>query len=100
MEPEWTKGIPSTTICSFYYAFFVAYAIIGALALIGLGVAIFTLKVSKGTLAMIVFQNVLVIALSLVLALFQYLVCDRALIAPAVQHTAKNVVEGGLAYAN
>jgi hypothetical protein len=42
-----------------------------------------------------VFQNLIVIALSVVLALFQYLVCDRALIAPAVQHTAKNVVEGG-----
>jgi hypothetical protein len=100
MEPEWTKKIPSTAICNFYYAFFVAYAIIGAIALVGLVVAVFTLKASKGMLAMIVFQNLLMIALSVVLALFQYLVCDRALIAPAVQHTAKNVVEGGLAYAN
>ena len=100
MEPEWTKKIPSTAICNFYYAFFVAYAIIGAIALVGLVVAVFTLKASKGLLAMMVFQNLIVIALSVVLALFQYLVCDRALIAPAVQHTATNVVEGGLAYAN
>jgi hypothetical protein len=100
MEPEWTKRIASTSICNFYYAFFVAYALIGAIALIGLVVTVFTLKASKGLLAMMVFQNLLMIAISVVLALFQYLVCDRALIAPAVQHTAKNVVEGGLAYAN
>jgi hypothetical protein len=100
MEPEWTKKIPSTAICSFYYAFFIAYALIGAISVVGLVIAVFTLKMSKGMLAMMVFQNLIVIALSVVLALFQYLVCDRALIAPAVQHTAKNVVEGGLAYAN
>jgi hypothetical protein len=100
MEPEWTKKIPSTAICNFYYAFFVAYGLIGAIALIGLVVAVFTVKASKGILAMMIFQNLLMIALAIVLALFQYLVCDRALIAPAVQHTAKNVVEGGLAYAN
>ena len=100
MEPEWTKKIPSTAICNFYYAFFVAYGLIGAIALIGLVVAVFTVKASKGILAMMIFQNLLMIALAIVLALFQYLVCDRALIAPAVQHTAKNVVEGGLVYAN
>ena len=100
MEPEWTKKIPSTAICSFYYAFFVAYALIGGIALVGLLIAVFTVKAPKGMLAMMVFQNLIVIALSVLLALFQYLVCDRALIAPSVQHTAKNVVEGGLAYAN
>ena len=100
MEPESTKKIPSTAICDFYYAFFIAYGLIGAISLVGLVIAVFTLKASKGMLAMMVFQNLIVIALSIILALFQYLVCDRALIAPSVQHTAKNVVEGGLAYSN
>ena len=28
MEPNWTKNIPSSTVCNFFYMFFVVYAVI------------------------------------------------------------------------
>ena len=84
MEPDWMAKISSASICSFYYAFFVAYAIVAVIALIGL-VMILTSKLPLGIKLSIGFQSLISIALGVLLALFQYMVCDRALLGSEVQ---------------
>ena len=86
MEPDWMAKISSASICSFYYAFFVAYAIVAVIALIGL-VLILTSKLPLSFKLSVGFQSLISIALGVLLALFQYMVCDRALLASEVQRS-------------
>lgn len=79
MEPEWTKRISNESICNFFYAFFIAYAIIAALGVLGLITSFMTLKLPKGLMIAQGFYGLLMIALATTMALFHYLVCDRAL---------------------
>ena len=47
-EPDWMKQIQSETVCNFFYAFFMLYAIMAILALAGtVGVLAF-MKLPKG----------------------------------------------------
>jgi len=84
MEPEWMAKISSSSICTFYYAFFVAYVIIAAIALVGL-VFILSSKLPLNIKLSVGFQSLISISLGVLLALFQYMVCDRALLASEVQ---------------
>lgn len=81
MEPQWTKQISSQTICNFFYAFFVAYAIIAALGVVGLVASFMMLKLPKGLMIAQGFYGLLMIAIATTMALFHYLICDRALLA-------------------
>ena len=81
MEPEWTKQIPNTTICNFYYFFYVFYVVIAVLTIVSTIWLLAMAKIPKGMFAMYGIQNLIVFALAATGALFNYLVCDRALIA-------------------
>lgn len=81
MEPDWTKKIPSTTVCTTYYAIFWVYAALAVLALIGTIGILVSFKLPKGLSVGIGFQGVLMSLIAATLALFQYLVCSRALLA-------------------
>ena len=78
-EPEWMQNISSATVCNFFYAFFVIYAVLLALSIVALiGVTSF-LKLPK---ALIIANSVpAIIGLTIITAqmLFFYLICDRAL---------------------
>jgi hypothetical protein len=79
MEPEWMRSINSTTVCNFYYIVFVIYAILAVVTIINVGgVAMSKLpmmiKVAVGA------QGLILAAVLVVLSLFQYIVCDRALL--------------------
>ena len=79
MEPTWMKQINSKTICDVYYVIFVIYAILGVLAVINVIVILFskmpiTFKIAVGA------QGLIMAAVLIVLSMFQYLVCDRALL--------------------
>lgn len=80
MEPEWTKKISSNAICTTYYAIFVIYAIIAVVAVVGTIGIIFAYKVPKSMAIAFGFQGLLSAGIALTLALFQYLVCSRALL--------------------
>jgi len=86
MEPDWMTKISSSSICSFYYAFFVAYVIVAVIALIGL-IMILTSKLPLSFKLSVGFQSLISIALGVLLALFQYMVCDRALLGSEVQRS-------------
>jgi len=80
MEPQWTKKISSETICTTYHYIFYIYAVIAVLALIGTIGILVSFKLPKGLSVSIGFQGLLTASLGAVLALFQYLVCSRALL--------------------
>jgi len=84
MEPDWMAKISSESVCSFYYAFFVAYAIVAVIALIGL-IMILTSRLPLGVKLSIGFQSLISISIGVLLALFQYMVCDRALLGSDAQ---------------
>ena len=78
-EPDWMESISSSTVCNFFYGFFVVYAVLLALSVVAL-VGVFSfLKLPK---SLIIANSVpAIIGLSIVTAqmLFFYLICDRAL---------------------
>jgi hypothetical protein len=79
-EPTWTKQISSEQVCSFFYAFSIIYAVIGAL---GIGMVIWYLFYGKlpTVLAIPLLIHMLITSsLAFITALFHYLVCTRALL--------------------
>ena len=79
MEPEFMKQISSKTVCDVYYVIFVIYAILGVIAVFNVLMVIFsklplTLKFAVGA------QGLIMAAVLIVLSMFQYIVCDRALL--------------------
>jgi predicted small integral membrane protein len=81
MEPQWTKKISSETICSVYWYIYVIYAIVAVLAIVGTIGILVSFKLPKALAVSVGFQGLLVAVIGATLALFQYLVCDRALLA-------------------
>jgi uncharacterized RDD family membrane protein YckC len=81
MEAEWMKQIPSETICSFFYAFYIVYAILFVLSLAStIGIIAFNKKLGAAGIAVGI-QGILMTAFGAVITLFYYLICDRALLA-------------------
>lgn len=80
MEAEWMKSIQSETICNFFYVFFIMYAIFFVIALVVMVGGLMAMK--KGGLLAIVtgLQGVIMAGLAGTMALFYYLICDRALL--------------------
>ena len=85
MEPQWTKKISSNTVCSTYYVIFWLYAILAVLAVVGTIGVLVAYKLPKGLSVGIGFQGLLTASIAATLALFQYLVCSRALLGETVQ---------------
>lgn len=83
MEPEWTRKIPSSSICNFFYAFFVIYAILFAVSILAtIGVFSYMKKLGGAGIALGI-QGLITTALGGTIMLFYYLICDRALLANA-----------------
>jgi hypothetical protein len=81
MEPNWTKNIPSTTVCNFFYVFFVVYAVIFVVSVL-MTVGIMTNSKLRGALGIALGgQAILTTLIGGTMMLFYYLICDRALLA-------------------
>jgi uncharacterized membrane protein YcgQ (UPF0703/DUF1980 family) len=89
MAPDWTNQIPNYAICNFFYAFYVVYAVIFVLAVIQILYILSTVKKFDLNNGIMLASGFFTTALALVLTLFHYLVCDRALM-----HRAIKDVEG------
>ena len=73
------KQINSKTVCDLYYVIFVIYAILGVLAVVNVIVILFSkmpiaFKIAVGG------QGLIMAAVLVVLSMFQYIICDRALL--------------------
>ena len=78
-EKHWTDKITDSTLCGYFYVFFIIFSVWAALSLIG-GVYLFsTTKMAFGMLIAFIFQVLLSFGISATSALFLYLICERAL---------------------
>lgn len=89
MEPDWMKSISNTTICNFFYIFFIAYAIMAAAFVLGGIWVMATIKLPKGMDVVAGLMYVGMLAIVITELLFLYLICDRALIATSASSTAQ-----------
>ena len=82
---QWTDTISDSTICNYFYVFFIIFSVWAAISLLG-GVWIFaTTKMSFGMLVGVIFNILLSFGISATSALFLYLICERALKPSVVQ---------------
>jgi uncharacterized membrane protein len=88
MEPEWMEQISSKTVCDFYYIIFIVYAVLAAIAVVNV-VVVFFLKIPLSVKLTMAVQGIVAAALLVVLSMFQYIVCDRALLSKKAQQTAE-----------
>ena len=79
MEPSWMNQIASETVCNFFYAFFVIYAILAGIALAGTIGILTLLKLPKGVQIGQGVYGVFMFTLAATQALCFYLICDRGL---------------------
>jgi hypothetical protein len=90
MEPEWTKKIQSSTICNFFYGFYVVYLILFILSVVStVGIFVYSKKLGAAGIAMAI-QSLLITGFGATLTLFYYLICDRALLGAAVKDIQEN----------
>ena len=78
-KQSWMDSIADSTLCGYFYVFFVIFSVWAGLSLLG-GIWIFaTTKMSVGILISIIFNILLSFGISATSALFLYLICERAL---------------------
>lgn len=80
IEAEWMASIPNSLICNFYYAFFVVYAIIMGLSILSFIGVLFLARGNKLLQITSAVQMLIAVALAGTAALFNYLICSRALL--------------------
>ena len=81
MEPPLFENIPSESVCNFFYWFSVAYAVIVVVSVLSLAHTLVTTKLKTPMSLALGLYQILVIALGSVSLMFNYLICDRALLA-------------------
>ena len=83
------KNISSTSICNFFYFFFVVYAVIFVLSLLTVVGTAMSVKVTAPMMFPLLANSILVTLVGGTMMLFHYLICDRALLAkPAASAAA------------
>jgi hypothetical protein len=87
MEPEWMKMISSSSVCNFFYIWFIVYAIFFVLALVLTLVALFSAKKLGSVGVFIGLQSGLTLLIAGGLMLSHYLVCSRALLSGGASKT-------------
>ena len=80
MEPEWTRKISSTAICSTYYYLFVINAAVFVFVIVATLALLFNYKMNAGMMIGVGINGLLTAILAAIFALFQYLICSRALL--------------------
>lgn len=84
------QKIQNSTICNFFYVFYVVYAFIFALSVLSLiGTIYYSKKMGAAGIAASI-QALLLACIGATSTLFYYLICDRALIGKAVQDVQEN----------
>jgi hypothetical protein len=84
MEPDWTKKIASSSMCTYFYVIFVINAIAAAFAVVSV---LFMFGNTPTGTSMIwqiftVLLTLIAIAIPFLNALFMFMLCNRALLEP------------------
>ena len=80
MEPEWMRKIPSSTVCDFFYAFYIVFAVFFVITIITTAISLFHMKKLGLAGVLLAIQGLVIMGLAATKALFNYLICDRALL--------------------
>lgn len=87
--PQWTDKISNSTLCDYFYIFFVIFSVWAGLSLLA-GIWVFsTSKMSLGMLVAVIINIILSFGISATSALFLYLICERAL-KPSLQKASRD----------
>jgi len=79
-QPEWMQKIPSSTVCNFFYGWFVVYAVLFSLSVVVLiGTFVFSKKLGPAGIGLGV-QSIITSLLAASFMMFHYIICDRALL--------------------
>ena len=80
MEPAWMQKISNASVCNFFYAWFVVYAVFFAFAIVSVIGIFLTVKKFGALEISLSVQSVLMTLLAASFMMFHYMVCDRALL--------------------
>ena len=76
-EADWTKSIPSETICQYFYVIFFIIAVVAGLTLLG---DIYIIYKNPRVGFSFLLRSLLPLALAVTNGLFMYVMCARALL--------------------
>ena len=80
-QPEWMQGIESSSVCTWFYAFFIINSILAGLALLSIGAVAFGVSgVPKAMVMPSLVTTIVSGGIAIVNSLFFYIICDRALL--------------------
>ena len=82
------EQISSKSVCDLYYIIFVIYAILGAIAVVNV-IFVLLMKIPLGLKLSLAAQSIIMASVLVVLSMFQYIVCDRALLTKDAQKVAE-----------
>lgn len=79
---DFSKSVPSSTVCTWFYAFYVINAVIAVACLLALAVTLFSAKggVFKALFGAQAFGFFIKAAIAATNMMFFYIICDRALL--------------------
>lgn len=93
MEPAWMKKFSNTTVCNFFYVWFVVYAVLAALALLITVGTFISIKKLDFAGVMIILQPLITLLIATSFMMFYYIICDRSL----MSKVSETVVQEGFA---
>ena len=86
------QKIQSSTICNFFYAFYIVYLVFFILAVVStIGVFVYIKKLGAAGIGMAI-QGLIISGIGATITLFYYLICDRALLGAAVKDVQENFI--------
>jgi hypothetical protein len=93
--PEWSNAIADSTLCGYFYVFFIIFSVLAGLSVLSAIYMFATTKITGGLVLAVLFAKLLNFGISATAALFAYLICERAL-KPAMksQASAKQAASG------
>jgi hypothetical protein len=94
-SPDWTDAIADSTLCSYFYVFFVIFSVLAGLSVLSAIYMFATTKITGGLVLAVLLAKLINFGISATAALFLYLICERAL-KPSAKHTqaAKQAASG------
>lgn len=78
-SPDWTDAIADSTLCGYFYVFFVIFSVLAGLSVLSAIYMFATTKITGGLVLAVLLAKLINFGISATAALFLYLICERAL---------------------
>jgi hypothetical protein len=94
-SPDWTDAIADSTLCGYFYVFFVIFSVLAGLSVLSAIYMFATTKITGGLVLAVLLAKLINFGISATAALFLYLICERALKPAAKQSQAAKQAASG-----